>query len=507
MTPQEWFEKLNARFTATTAERWKDKLARPMLPQPRDKWLDTLWSYRVGDPPLPQIAPEFADTFKDALRKARSNHAPMCVQAMLDRTELEAISTNLDGDTNGDDIAAEIMEETGLQTRLKDMQDFKYSMGESFGMVVPPVGDAKFPTVHAIDPRRCVGIVDDDNPVRLKAALVKSYNVEEDIQEAHLFLPGGKWTVKYDGTKWANLSAEPDEVVEGLDDLGGIPVVRLENPNGLGEYEPHVDVLDRIIDTTLMRIVIMKFQGFKQRGVSGDEDEDDLAEYDADDYDDADVETRNDLISEAAKWDRIFKAGPGAVWKVPAGWKFWESGPTDLTGVLQAKRDDVKEFAAVTFTPLYLVSPDDANGSATGADVLRESLTSKCRDRRVRDTPALKLLWRIIFAMCKEPRTVKTIKLEWGPIEFRSLSEKASATTQVKGTLSMKRILTDIWDMSPQEAQDNINELVAESLLLPAATTQPQTSPARPAGQPPGGPTGRSQPEVTSDDDANTPAA
>ncbi len=93
----------------------------------------------------------------------------------------------------------------------------------------------------------------------------------------------------------------------------------------------------------------------------------------------------------------------------------WESAQTDLGQFINAKRDDVKEFAAVTSTPLHLITPPDAaNGSAEGAGLMRESLTSKVRDRRTRFTPQLKLLWRMAFAMAGETDRGTGMRLNWG---------------------------------------------------------------------------------------------
>lgn len=478
LTPYEWLQRLERRFTAPVRQRWCDQKSRPDEYLPRNQILDLLWSYYVGDPPLPQIAPEFQDIFRDVLRKSRSNYAEMCVTAVVDRMELLAVATDVDSTPNGDDRAAEIMEDTGFMAALKDLLDYFCVMGEAYAMVVPTEDG---PMIHAIDPRRCVGIKDPTNPTRLRAALVRSYDVEEDEEIAHLFLPGEKWTLRRnDYNQWERISDTAEEI-QGLDELGGIPVVFFENKHGLGEYEAHVDVLDRIIDTTLQRMVLMRYQAFKQRGVSGDEAE--VQEFDAD-GEPIETDEKN-----ATNWDEVFKAGPGAVWKVPAGWSFWESGQADLTGMLTAKRDDVKEFAAVTHTPLYLITPDDANGSAAGAGLLREALTSKVRDRRARVTPGLKLLWRIAFAMdtaAERETPVKMVKLRWGPIEFKTLAEKGSATAQAKDVLSKQRIMRDIWEMPPEDIEENLAELEAERLLATAAAAalaaqqpaQQQTSPA-----------------------------
>lgn len=480
LTPSEWFDKLNARFTAPTRPKWQDKRDRPLEIRPRNEVLDTLWSYYVGDAPLPQIASEYEDVFRDVMRTARCNYAPMCVNAMLDRMELQAVSTAVDDDTNGDDLAAQIMDDSGFIAVAKNLFGFLFAMGESFGMVVPPAAGGNA-TIHAIDPRRCVGIPDATNPMLLRAALVKVYDPAEDKQTAHMFLPGRRYTVDFDGSNWTVTNEDSPEKIEGLDKLGGIPIVRFENAHGLGEYEPHLDLLDRINDMTLKRIIIAAYQAFRQRALIGDENDDD---DDDDTVESADLETEDEQQKWAELASTIFKADPGSLWKVPDGFKFWESQPLDLTSILTSKRDDVKEFAAVTSTPLHLITPDAANGSAEGAGLMRESATSKVRDRRSRVTPPMKLLWRIVFALSGEAARGTSLKLHWGPIEFRTLAEKASASSQAADTLSLEQRCQRIWEMSPSETDENINQRAAEAILMPAApqqtpAPQPQTAPAQ----------------------------
>jgi hypothetical protein len=505
LSPQDWFNKINAMFTTITRRPWEDRLARPAdrasgsfftrYTTPRNRFLDMLWSYNVGDPPLPQIEPEYREAFLHVLRKARSNYAPMCIAAMADRMELQSVSTLQDDDTDGDDIAADIMEETGFGAVWKTVQDYAFSMSESYGMVVPGVeggptlsNGAPIPSIHAIDPRRCIGIPDFQNPVRLRAAVVKQYDPITDQQVAFLFLPGKKYTFDFSsGTTWTLRAGESDvEDIEGLDALGGIPIVRFDNRNGMGEYEPHIDLLDRINDVTLQRIIGFWYQALRQRALIGDEDEDDEdEEYEGDEV----VET-GDGEARGFDPDRDLRAGPGALWRFPADWKLWESQQTDFAPFINGKRDDVKEFAAVTSTPLHLITPDAANGSAEGAGLMRESLTSKVRDRRTRFTPSLKLLWRITFAVAGADDRGRGMRLHWGPIEFRTLAEKASAGSQAVGTLSLEDRCERIYEMSPDETERNIQRMTADGLMgfaTAPGNSQPPQARALPAAPPASG--------------------
>ncbi|WP_231123367.1 phage portal protein [Mycobacterium asiaticum] len=496
--PAQWFQRLSGMFLEPTRPPWQDGLQRPGTVTyqnavfagqdavsrywtPRNRYLDTLWSYYVGDPPLPQIEPEYHDVFRSVLRKARSNYAPMCVAAMLDRLELQAVSTLKDSDTDGDDLAAEIMDETGFNAVSKDLFAYSFGMGESYGMVVPggpgdPVlsNGKPAPSIHAIDPRRCIGVPDWRNPVRLAAALVRQYDPITMKHTAFLFLPGWKWTLRWNqGTAKWDLSNQPPEKVEGLDELGGIPIVRFENLNGMGEYEPHLDVLDRIIDTTLQRIIGFWYQALRQRALRGDDEEDE------------DEDTPESAAAEPVDLNKLFRAGPGALWRIPKEFEIWESQQTDFGPLLNGKRDDVQEFAAVSSTPLHLISPDAAKGSAEGAGLLRESLTAKVRDRRARFTPPLKLLWRMAFAFAGEADRGKRMRLHWGPIEFRTLAEQASASSQSIGTLSNEDRCERIWQMPPEETARNMQRLTAEKLLeLSTPAPNQNQQPVGPAAAP-----------------------
>lgn len=494
LTPREWFDRINGLFSAPTRPQWRDRLQRPssfvnaagdIRPAyisrqhtPRDRYLDTLWSYYVGDPPLPKLDPEYHDVFRDVLRKSRSNYAPMCVSAMLDRFELQDISTLVDSDVDGDDLAADIMDESGFASVSKDFFAMAFGLGESYAMAVPGLPDGPvsstgvpIPSVHAIDPRRCIGVPDWHNPTRLSAAVIHQYDPIEQENNAYLFLPGRKWKLRYgqSSRQWELDDVEP-EIIEGLDHLGGIPIVRFENLNGLGEYEPHLDLLDRINDTTLQRIIGFWYQALRQRALVGDEEfgEDDTPEQ-----------------SEPVDWNELFKAGPGALWRIPKDFAVWESQQTDFGPLINGKRDDVKEFAAVTSTPLHLITPDATDGSAEGAGLMRESLTAKVRDRRARFTPPLKLLWRMLFAMSGAEDRGRKMRLHWGPIEFRTLAEKASASSLAVGTLSTEDRCERIWDMSPDETARNIQRITAEQLLA-MPTVQPAGAVQQPAASPPG---------------------
>ncbi|WP_280470997.1 phage portal protein [Nocardia cyriacigeorgica] len=453
-SPEWWFQKLLARFDAWEPDRSTSDGT--VIRETRRQRFDRLWSYHTGNAPLPQVAEQYTDVFRAVMRKARCNYAPIAVNALRSRMVLVGVSTAKDNDTGGDDLAAEIAEVSALETGLQDMLAYLFVMSEAYGMVVAPKpGSNTKPMIAALDPRNAVGDPDPSNPNLLRALLVRSVDEMFGTETMQLFLPGKRYEIqrKLAGSGLVNVSSKWDWVgeydVSDIDHLGGIPAVRLDNEYGLGEFEPHTDLLDRINDVTLQRIVIVWYQSFRQRAVSGD------LEGDSDDDD----------IDEPPDWDEVFRADPGSLWRVPEGVEFWESAPTDIGPILQAKRDDVKEFGVVTNTPLHLFSPDSANQTAEGASLTREGHDFKVKDRRARVAPKIKMLFRMAFSMAGEPERGTGLRLQWGALENNSLADKGSASAQTKGVLSQKNQLVKIWGMTPKEAEENITQLAGEQLL------------------------------------------
>jgi hypothetical protein len=241
-----------------------------------------------------------------------------------------------------------------------------------------------------------------------------------------------------------------------------VPVVRFKNRRGVGEYEPHLDLLDRIDNEVFRRIGISAYQAFRQRAAIGLPNED---------------EDGNEI-----DYAEIFTADPGAMWQLPEGASMWESGTVDLTGLRMAIKDDIIAFAAVTKTPLHYLTPDAAAGSAEGASMMREGLVYRVEDRRRRFEGPLAQVMALCFRLMGDAARADALAIRtlWQPAERFSLSEKASAAAQAVTTLPNEAILTDVWQYAPSDLP-RLKAARAEDLLfapLEAAANAP-VAPAR----------------------------
>lgn len=435
--------------------------------------MDWLWRYFIGRPPLPQLREEYQEAFHHVLRKANACYAPMCVDALLDRMTLTGVRTSAADGPEGDALAKQIMQVSGFAAAIKDALTYMFTMSEAYMMVVPAMPGApdQTPLITAEDPRLCVGEQDPMNPNVLRAALKLGFDTVRQRVVAWIYPGDGyRYQASQAGTGWIGVTVSaagfvwdcPPVAMPQLGEYGGVPVVRLVNAHGMGEYEKHLDLLDRINETIMDRLAITKYQSFRQRGLIGD------IEGDEDD---------EDSPVEQIDWNNIFSASPGSLWRLPAGSSFWESSQADLTPIMSAIKADVMEFAACTRTPLHLVTPDVATQSAEGASLMREGIVFKVRDRRDRVNPALVQLWRMAFALAGQPRA--DVQMLWGPIETYSLAEKGALIQQTRGVLSRARQLVDILEMTPPEAQDNAQELMQDQILDSQLTVAPPPSMVR----------------------------
>jgi hypothetical protein len=216
--------------------------------------------------------------------------------------------------------------------------------------------------------------------------------------------------------------------VQGL----GVPIVPFDNRLGMGEFEPHLDLLDRITNDVADRLWASKFQIFIQRAVMGN-----LPETDP-------------VTGQPIDYNQIFSADPGALWRMPADAKLWESRQLDINALLAPVRDDLKELAAVTGTPLHMFTPDAMTGSAEGASLARESITFKAEDRIARFKPQSSRLARLGLAYSNKPYTGE-LESMWAPVERYSLAQRGQAGSQARASgVPDETIWSDIWQFPPE---------------------------------------------------------
>jgi hypothetical protein len=463
---------------------WLKRLARKL--EDRQPRLTMLHRYFDGDPPLPHgIESTAAITARDRAwrafqRKARTNFAELSVEKPRQRMNLTGFRTAAAGDETGDAEARAMFEANGGAVLAADVHAGFLSLGDSYVIVGGPkayLGGA--PLITAEDARQVVTIHDPEDQRRARAAAKFFHDDELDRDIAYLYLPGDgdglatvrvayrdrratarrSQAVRFSPAAW---SWDPERGGDGGETLPHqrVPVVGFRNRRGVAEFEPHTDVLDRINHQILQRMVIATMQAYRQRAVKGDLPE-------------------TDENGETIDYDALFVSDPGAVWQLPGGVELWESESTDLTPILQAVKDDVAHFAAVTELPLHVFSPDAANQSAEGASLQREGLVFKCEDRIARASEGWKDVISLMFLSLEQPDTERAdrskIEVLWQSPERTSLAERADAESKA-GAIPFRSRMKHIWHFTEPQIADMEQERLQDAFV--ASIAAPPTAAA-----------------------------
>lgn len=246
---------------------------------------------------------------------------------------------------------------------------------------------------------------------------------------------------------------------------GNVPVVIFERPDGEGYVTPHHDLIDRITLGKLNRLVIAAYQAFRQRAIKPGANGEALPEKDAD---------GNDI-----DWADILEPAPGALWDLPVPIDIWESATTDMTPLLEGEKSDLREYGAMTGTPIAFLLPD--NQSATGAQQVPMQLVFQAYAEQDRFKPALDVA--LVRALEVEGVDLAGATLEalWVNPEYVTATERYAAAAQAKGAgLASRTIKRDVLAMSPdaiaQDEADGAADLLATAFLTGAPPAAPDAT-------------------------------
>jgi hypothetical protein len=487
---------------------WLVRLSRQMCDAKRQNRLKLLDSYRTGKPPLPVGTPEAArEAFEAFCRMSRTNFGRLVPESLGARMVMTGWRTAADSDETGDSIANQAWKAAGGPVESADAHDMTLGLSESYVIVGDGIDEeTEAPLITVEDPRQMIGACDPARPRRLLAAVKCFYDDIEEQDRAYLYMPGETvadparvYVAVHDGRRTGDpvtpqvnpRSWDWDPGAGGADGQAlshnRMPVVWLPNKDGFAEIEPHLDVLNRINHQILQRLVIATMQAFRQRAVKG------LPLT-------SDGKPARPDGSNVIDYSRVFTMDPAALWQLPATAEMWESGQVDLTPILSATKDDIRDVSAVTRTPLHVFDPTSANQSAEGAGLAREGQVFNALDRIARWSPRWSQVMSLVMLAMGQPDRAVLSKLEplWANPELLSLAERADAASKAQDIPWRTRMIT-IWGYGPTDVDRMAAERADDQLLAaqvaaaqaasqPAPRTAPAAVPQQPStSQPPAG--------------------
>jgi hypothetical protein len=420
--------------------------------------------YYDGDAPLPEGAEGQSRAYRRFQRKSRLNLAQLSVAAVRERMIIGGFRTGADDDENGDAVARGLWKANNLDVGAADLHSNLLKFGCAYAIVGYPDG-SEYPVVTVEDPRQVYAHTSPtDGRTVLEAIKIFSeygthYAYFYYADEVQTFTKRNDHSI-YDVDYWVRDEVQPNP-------LGEVPVVKFTNADERGEYEPYLDIIDRVNHMILQRLVIATTQAFRQRVLRGD--------FPTHDPDGNEID-----------YNGIFDSGAGSLWMIPENAQVQELGQADINGILQAVRADIQDFAAVTRTPLHYLVPDNSSGSAEGAALAREGLVFKTEDRINRVTPGWSKVMSLMFSWMGDAERAALLDLEplWKPAERYSLSERADANSKFQDVPFRSRMGL-IGQFSPAEIAEMETERAGEALLTEALLTPPtqEATEAEPTGE------------------------
>ncbi|MET0716403.1 MAG: phage portal protein [Mycetocola sp.] len=440
---------------ASTPEEWLALLTKKL--DARQPKIARLRQYSTGNAPMPEMGKNTKASWEAFQKKARTDMGGLLCSSLAGRMVPNGVRV-------GDVSASPAI--TALQKVWRDNRlavvfadAIWNALSVSYGYLVTGIRDGE-PMITSEQPEQMIVAPDPVQPWRSRAALKAWRDEDAEVDYAYVWVPGMRQRYtrksKNEGGSYRNTSQggwEPQGEPETY--AGPLPVYELANAHGVAEFEPHIDVIDRINLGKLQRLVVTAMQAYKQRAMKGG-----LPEKD---------EEGNDI-----DWAKVFEPAPGALWDLPIGIDVWESQSTDIRPLLDGEKTDLRDFAAVTQSPIDVFIPDGQNQSATGAANVHKGEIMKAKDRIARFTAPMEgaLLAALRILDLDDGSTVQVL---WEPPEHVSLSEKSSAAKLAKDAGKTQRWIDQhIWGMRPdeiaQEESDRAEEQLAAAILVGAAS-------------------------------------
>lgn len=439
---------------ATTPEQWL-----PILAERLDERMPEILRLRQystdGKAPMPEMGQNTKASWKSFQKKARTNYGGLGCQSLAGRIVPKGVRVGTSRTSPAVDALRIVWRDNRLDVVFADA--IMNMLAVRVGYLVTGIRDGQ-PIITSEPPEKVITAPDPAQPWRSRAALRAWRDRDAGRDFALVWVSGQRQrftrSVKTEsGTVRGKIAGdwEPAGEIELYD--GPVPVYALDNENGMAEFEPHIDVIDRINIGKLHRLVVTASQAFKARALKGLPDKD---------------EAGNDIDC-----GRRLDFAPGALIDLPEEVDVWESAAVDITPLLGGEKQDARDFAAVMRTPIDVFLPEGQNQSAAGAANAHKGEIQKAKNRiqRARGPMEGSLLDALRILGLEDGETIQVL---FESPEHVSMTEKAAAAAQAKAAgKSLRWIAKNIWGMSPDEIEEEEADLAAEQLQTLALTGAP----------------------------------
>lgn len=479
----------------STPEEWLKVLCRRM--DHRRITVLLTKSYSSGDAPLPEMSRETKQSWAAFQRRARTNWGELIIGSVVDRIKPLGVTIGGDNQSTKAKQCQQIWRDNRMNGIFKEWLRYGLTFGQSYLTVWKRSGNQTIITSDS--PETMIVVTDPLQHWKPIAAMKVWRNIDQARDYAMVWTQNGyqqftrptysRIELRVIPSKWLLNLAEGawTPVNDGMTSDGPqpIPVVVYNNPGGQGDYESHLDLINRINAGILERLVIQALTAWRQRAITGG------------------MLPAVDEQGNKIDYEKVFQFAPGALWNLPVGLDLWESAQTDLGSLLSSSKEDIRQLSAVTKTPLPMLMPDNSNTSTEGAKATEAGYLFRTMDRL--DEAKFGIESCMDMAFLVDGGTLdddEHVEMQFANPQLITLQEKySSALAAHNSGESWKSIERNILGYSPDQiAQDDLDR-AQEALLAATQPPLPTTVMERLSGQAPG-----TAPMATTSDQNGSPA-
>jgi len=358
---------------------WVDRLSQRLMA--RQSKYTRNFNYAIGNHPVPNGDKRYARVLRELQQKAITNYVGLADKAVTE--VMSPLGIRFGNSDELDPEAVDIWAANNMSLQSITAIKEACRLGDTYAMVSPPEEEGGFPVITIEDPRCCIVEPDPINPLRSLAGLKFYEDSILGVIIAVLYMPD--FTYVYEGPAIRDFitrenSGQPSIVAEGP---GAFTLVSVSpNPIGKvqlirGNWQPEYGVMgmaecedggyeiqDRINLTVLHRLTISRSQAFRQRWVTG-------------------MRVPKTVNGKGGPKTSPFKPMDDEVWAVQdEKARFGDFEQADLRQLLEAVRDDVGDFAALTQTPVTYLTNKLINVSADTMAAAQVGLSGKIKSRK-----------------------------------------------------------------------------------------------------------------------------
>jgi hypothetical protein len=410
----------------------------------RQQSVAKLERYYSGDHPLPTMptsaqAMQAETAYRRLLQMGRTNWCRLVADAPGERLQVIGFRSGIDQSVDAD--VWDIWQTNQLDADSALVHSTALVTGQAFALVWADANGE--PTITPEHPSQCI-VAYERGTRRKRSAGLKAWIDDSGKICATLYLPD--FVLKYQtshesqslhGNDWVRREI-PGETWPAQNPLGVVPLVEFRaNPTltpapiggGVGEFEPILDIQDRVNRTLFTRLLAGEFGAFRQRWVVG-------------------MDLEADPVT--GRVQEPFKAAIDRLWMVDdPNVKFGEFSATDLRPFIDAVEADVTHLAAITKTPPHYLLGKAINISAEALKAAEAGLVAKTARHRDQFTEAWEEVLRLAIAV-RDPQDPRAQDLAsmvvWHDIEQRTWGETVDAVLKMQALGVPQEAL---WSMLP----------------------------------------------------------